>query len=228
MAISYPSNITTADTYMIIIRKANTGFKTSELRNIDSRFKNINTNTTNSIALPVPNNFSDSSSLNYMDNTDASLVEAGATKILSKAVDVERANTFVGGMYGEGKVNQQYLIFNGAGIKSYTFDWSLIPENKQEAQNIVSIIKEFEEGKLPYLESSSSSKWNFPDLFVIKFGGTVKPNLFRFLPCVITNISHNLGDFWQLYKDGNFPEINLSITFSEISSRTRNIERGLY
>ena len=62
----------------------------------------------------------------------------------------------------------------------------------------------------------------------MKFGGLIKPNLYRFLPSVITSVTHNLGDHFQIYSDGNFPEINLSITFSELASRTRNIERSLY
>lgn len=46
----------------------------------------------------------------------------------------------------------QALVFNGVALKHHTFDWTLIPNNESESDQIRSIIKKFKQSSLPSYE----------------------------------------------------------------------------
>ena len=225
MSLVYPSDISSAQSFVTFTRMKNSGFITAELRHIDSKFKNIKTTPVSIIALPIPNGLSDSSSVSYIDNTDSSVLESGGKALLNAVDPTGKVKAMVSSTLAVGVTNQQFNTYNAVGIKSWAWSWTLVPESQQEAQAISDIINEFRDIQLPYY-GSSDSELNFPDLVKIKFGG-VTPKILKYLPSVITDVSVNTGDFFQMYTDGNLPEVNLTVSFSEIVSRTRDIQRNL-
>ena len=220
----YPLDISTSlSTYMIITRAKNKGFSTTELRNIsDKQFKS---RTISAFALPVPDGIVDNSNISYTNIEDSSvLAQAGqaiANKIAGASVQQEaKIKT------AQTKAIQSMMLFDSVSLKSFAMNWKLVPESKEEMDNIETIIKEIELGKLP--DYASNEIMNFPDVFTIGFGG-VKPKLLVFLPCVITSVSVTYGDGeFQMYNDGGFPSITLSVGFAEIAGRTRQIQQALY
>ena len=200
----------------------NRGFTTAELRNIDQA--NFTQSVTDIIALPVPNEFSDSTNINYSDVQDTDLLTSGVKSVLNKAPGSDVLLREAKKQSATTTASQQQLLFDSVGIKTHNFSWKLIPESQEEANNIVSIIKQFELAKLPSIDTLLA----YPDVFKIAFGGVV-PKLVTYLPCVITYLKADYANgYFQLYETGDFPEIILNITFSELSSRTRNIQNRLY
>jgi hypothetical protein len=219
--IRFPENISENGTYIVLTRYNSQGFTTKELRNIDELF--INASPISSFGLPVPNELNDSSSINYSDTQDTDLLGLAQQTVTNKA-----QKEFIMADIATGTTNPNIatMLFNGVSAKSFNLTWNLIPENNTEANNIISIIKGLEEAKLPYF-TNANQRLKFPDIFRISFGG-IKPKMLRFLPSVITNMDINYSNgHFQIYKDGNFPQIQLTITFTEIVSRTREMQQRL-
>lgn len=219
----YPLDVTTSEsTYLIFTRAKNKGFTTSELRDITK--STVTTKTESGFGLPIPDTISDDSNINYSDIQDSS-VAAQATQAVVNKVAGDRAQQEAKMATGKTKAIQNMMLFDSVGIKTWNFTWKMVPESKEEMSNIESIIKEFELGKLPTYEGVIMS---FPDIFNISFGG-VKPKLIKFLPCVVTSVSAQYGESeFQIYTDGGFPSITLTVGFSELVSRSREIQQSLY
>lgn len=223
MTYRYPINISNPNaSYLIFTRAKHKGFTTKELRNVsDAHFT---TTTQSGFGLPVPDAITDTSSIAYTDLQDSSIESQLIQSVADRTIG-NKVQQNVQMNISQKKAIQSLLQLEGVGLKSFAFSWVLIPESKEEMQNIESIIKEFELGKLP---EYTTNLMTFPDVFKIRFGG-IKPKLIRFLPCVITDISTQFGaEHFQVYEDGGFPSISLTVTFSEIASRTREIQEKLY
>lgn len=220
--LRFPENISNAGTYMVLTRYNSQGFTTKELRTADSVY--MKANPISSYGLPVPNELSDSSSVNYSDTQDTDVAGLVQNEITNKS---EKSAQMANLALGTTNPNISTMLFNGVQAKTFNFNWVLIPESASEANAIANIVQGLEEAKLPYF-TTAGQRLKFPDIFRISFGG-VKPKLLRYMPSVITaiDVSYSSGHF-QLYKDGNFPQINLSVTFTEIVSRTREMQQRLY
>ncbi len=224
--IRYPTDITRdQSTYLKFVRARNRGFRTNELRNInDSQFE---TKSEDVIALPMPNAFNDLSTVNYSDVQDTSLVGQGLQSLANKADPGGKLQQEAKIKTGSTKAIQQMMLFDSVPIKNYSFTWEFIPESPEEMNNVEQIIQIFEEAKLPTY-ANSQERLIFPDIFKINFGG-VTPKLIRFLPCIITSVSvsYSISEF-TIYQDGGFPQLTLTVSFSEIAGRTRETQRRLY
>lgn len=220
--LRFPENITGSGTYMILTRYTSQGFTTTELRNAADVY--LKASPISSYGLPVPNELSDSTTINYSDIEDTDIAGMVQSEIIKKS---ERTAQLASLALGTTNPNISTMLFNGVAVKTFTFNWNLVPESASEGNAIANIIQGLEEAKLPYF-TSANQRLKFPDIFRISFGG-VTPKLLKFMPAVITNIECNYaGGHFQLYKDGNFPQIQMSITFTEIVSRTREMQQRLY
>jgi hypothetical protein len=68
----------------------------------------------------------------------------------------------------------QALVFSGVGVRQYQFDWTLIPNNETEANNIRNIIKTFKRHSLPTYESVLGGGDS------TQFSGTLSRGLFKY------------------------------------------------
>lgn len=220
--LRFPENISGSGTYMILTRYSSQGFTTTELKNVDNVY--IKATPISSYGLPVPNELSDSSSISYSDMQDSDVAGMVQNEITKKSDRVSQLATLA---VGTTNPNISTMLFNGVQTKPFTFNWNLVPESASEANSIASIIQGLEEAKLPYF-TAANQRLKFPDIFRITFGGK-KPKLLKYMPSVITNIDVNYASgYFQIYQDGNFPQIQLGITFTEIVSRTREMQQRLY
>jgi len=220
MSYSYPQNVTKFASYVTLVHLKNEGVSTAQLQNISDNVYNTSVGTL--IALPMPNEISDSQGMRWVDEADQSLVGLG----------MEKAKMYAGKIFSEtakntGKNIEKHsaLIFDGVEVKTYSFTWKLIPMNEAEANGIMNIINELRTYSLPSLIGDSG--FNFPDVFKVKFKGKSAFSGFKLLPSVLTQINATYGDgnSFMVYNGGHASEVTLSLTFSEITSRNQDIQR---
>jgi len=222
----YPANVAELPSYMTLVRYKHEGFTTNKLRRPD-KFQ-YKSSIGEVISLPVPNNLSDGLTLQWNEEGDASLVGKLAENLTDRTAILKAGKKAAFMQSGTAKEKHTALLFNGVGTKTYTFNWSLTPETKQEADDIAKIVYAFEEASLPSLKAGGEM-FGYPDLWKIRFGGKSKFKMMKFLPVILTNISYNFspdGTF-LIYEDGNIPSIKISLTFSEITSRNRESFKAL-
>lgn len=228
MIFRYPTDLSSESTYITFTRVQSKGFTTKELQSIDKAEFASSPTALGIIALPVPNQFVDSSSVTYEGLEDRDLLTQGLKNVSESTQTIQKVVKASERFKATKLAAQNTLMFSSVQVKTFSLSWNLIPRSLAEAESIESIIKEFELAKLPYYAENSSFQ-NFPDYFNIKFGG-VDPVLIKFLPSVITNIETNItpSGHFQMYESGHFPEVSLSVTFGELTSRTREIQQRLY
>lgn len=223
--LRFPENISTsAGTYIILTRHKSQGYKTEQLRDVNQSF--IKTTGGVAYGLPVPNELSDLSTINYNDIQDSALLDMPQEQIQNAFGNKAQMASM---RLGSTTPALSTMLFNGVQVKNFTFSWDLIPETPAEGNSIVQIIQGLEEAKLPYFESMAAvSRLKFPDVFQISFGG-VQPKLIRYGMSFITSVEvdYSSGHF-QLYSDGNFPQIKLRVGFTELVARTREMQTALY
>ena len=222
----YPANVATLPSYLTMVRYKHEGFTTDKLRSPqDFQFKSSIGET---ISLPMPNNLSDGLSLQWDEEGDSSLVGKFIDNLSDKSATARAVKRE--GYMRTGTVKEKHtaLLFGGVGTKKNTFSWTLTPETKQEADDIEKMVETFEISSLPSLKAGGEL-FSYPDMWKIRFGGKSKFRQMRFLPCVVTDISYNFSPngLFLSYEDGNIPAIEISISFSEITSRNRETFKAL-
>lgn len=221
----YPAIVSDLPTYMIFTFHKHQGYTTGDLKRAD-KF-GYTANTYSSIGLPVPNNLNDSLSLDWSAEQDQSLVSTVGQEI---AGQLGRKASFEAMLQtGTNFEKHSAMIFNGVGAKTFNFFWSMTPQSKAEADAINHIVNIFEYASLPTVSGVSDAMFGAPDIVRVQFGGKNKFKMMTFLPCVITNVNVKYGSdvTFMVYQDGNPPEVQLSVSLTEVTSRNRQIQTGL-
>lgn len=232
----YPNDLSTNNASFITFTflKFNGIITTEKLRRINDQ-NNFLTTARGGIALPVPNNLQDSLGINYGSLNDTSTLSLSAdqwaTNIASKGSSKLLGDKITsGGLFAQQTVqgsSQNAMMFESVGNKSYTLSWDFIPQSLADAQQLENIVKEFRLASLPY-RTDKLEFYHYPDLVKVKIGG-VNSSLIRFLPAVITAVdfSPTPDGYYQIYNSGHFPKMNLSISITEIVSRTQEIQSNI-
>jgi hypothetical protein len=93
----------------------------------------------------------------------------------------------------------QALVFNGVALKQHTFDWTLIPNNESESNQIRNIIKKFKQSSLPSYEginipgSSAFSRalFKYPNMVDVFFVGLDQNYFPLYKTAMIADVSVN-------------------------------------
>lgn len=93
----------------------------------------------------------------------------------------------------------QALVFNGVALKQHTFDWTLIPNNESESDQIRNIIKKFKQSSLPSYEgvnipgSSAFSRalFKYPNMVDVFFVGLDQNYYPLFKTAMIADVTVN-------------------------------------
>lgn len=120
-------------------------------------------------------------------------------------------------------------IFESVDFRSFAFTYRFMPRNPRESEEVKKIIKllkfhmhpELSEGRLFFI---------YPSEFQLTyyFNGKENDSLFKFAPCILSNmdVSYGEGQF-SSFDDGYPAEIILKLTFRETEINTKeSIERG--
>ena len=151
-----------------------------------------------------------------------------------------------------GKIANPYLeqVFNGLGMREFTFSWNLVPRNLKEQRSIKDIIKTLRRSILPNINQTFGSigdtdvdsqfteidnqgidRWlTVPDLFLLKWKSSVGEeieSLPKIKPCACKNIqvSYTPNNVWATHLDDGEPSpvgYNLTLSFGEMEIITGN------
>lgn len=145
-----------------------------------------------------------------------------------------------------GRIQNPYVeqVFNGVNMRTFTFNWKLVPRNSGETAKIKAIIKKLRAMSLPDYAATLgngdsagtlSDRWlTIPKIFRISWhqgdGGAEIDSLPRLKPAVLTNIAVNYTPdaIWATY-EGADPvayDMTLSFTETEIITQTEVINQG--
>lgn len=139
---------------------------------------------------------------------------------------------------GFGKIMNPYTeqVFNGVGMRQFSFDWKLVPRNSDETKAIKAIIKTIRSNALPDYNSrlglrgdqasndsgNLSDRWlTVPNIFRIgwRTGDSNQPisSLPRLKPCVLTNVSVNYTPdaIWATYEGADPVAYSMTLNFTE-------------
>ena len=118
----------------------------------------------------------------------------------------------------------------GVAIRSFTFNFNLIPENYKEAEMIKQIVFFFREQMYPEdvnIEGVDVG-YKFPNKFRIDMTYDDKRVATRILDCYLEGFNTNYNpNSMSFHEDGNFPEVNIALTFREERTlRKKDIKDG--
>ena len=123
------------------------------------------------------------------------------------------------------------LLFNGPTLRTFRFQYKMVPRSKNEADHIKNIIRTFKKHMVPKVQGEPVKKGEkdktghhaflrTPDVFELtyKTGGEDHKFLNRFKQCFLSNMSVNYtGEgTYATYEDGTPVSIILDLTFQEI------------
>jgi len=114
------------------------------------------------------------------------------------------------------------LLFTGPKLRSFAFNFPLIPRTEKEA-NIVRDMIKFFKINMAVRQSSSDLFLYTPNIFQLEYiygdnNEGQHPYLNLFKPCALTNFSvtYNPANDYMTYEGGSMTQYNLSMTFNEL------------
>lgn len=115
-------------------------------------------------------------------------------------------------------------FFEGMNLRPYSFAWRFSPKSAQESQALRNIINTIKIRTHPE-ETLSGFALDYPDLVQVEFTGNIKDHLPKYYQSFVTNVTTNIGsgNGMQFYSDGAPVELELNISFIEISIITRQV-----
>ena len=126
----------------------------------------------------------------------------------------------------------QFQNYSGSGLRSFSFDFTFIPESESERDQVINIIKFFKRCSSP-----STPKWSCatendsitsrmvmlaPMTWEVFVCNKTVNDLLSFHKCVCTKVSVKYGDSEKvaMFKDGMVKQITLGLSFSECDLQT--------
>jgi hypothetical protein len=153
-----------------------------------------------------------------------------ATGTLTRALGAVTGTKF-GAMIGTAQVprTHTYSMFRNVNLRSFNFNFNMLPTSSAEASEIEKIVKFFRYHMYPdTLGGSIISAFKFPTIFEIElfYGNTeIAPKI---LPCYLTsfNTTYN-GETTSFHHDGKFTQTSISMSYQEEHNLVRDdIEEG--
>jgi len=177
------------------------------------------------LALPLPNELTDSQSHQW--ETTTGFIGTNAKKI----TDAELMGTSINKALGElasatgarkPMVDPGYFQdYNGTEPREFSFSWDLIPNNKHEAKQIKTILYHLKKYTLPTTAINGIALLS-PYVFDIQIGNDYINSLMNMnnVVCKSMNISYAAEGKLQFFKDGTPKFIKLDMSFAERSTVT--------
>lgn len=179
------------------------------------------------IMLPLPNSLQDNTAHNW-EVAEGLTQEAGqvlgsasegfANKLFGSAGGA--ANSAVLKLARKAGFNMDpkyWQMYNGTMPRSFSFDWTLIPESRIDAQNMVTMLKLLKMAAAPGDRGATSLLLDTPNIFTIKFENPILHNTVRLkdVVCVGINIDYMGQGYSDFYEDGHPKQVKLSMSFNE-------------
>ena len=200
------------------------------------------------IALHIPNALSTRYSANWEaeDTSAFQMAAVGGTEVV-KALGTLGTKSNMGGAVGSIATNlalskgpegaalsaasglaanpKKENLFKAIDFRTFSFEYSFFPRNPAEAQNIRNIIKMFKLHMHPEYKDSNGFLFIYPSEFDIFYynNGKENLNLHRHTSCVLTemNVNYTPNSMFNSFENGMPTQINVSLTFKELSILTK-------
>lgn len=178
------------------------------------------------VYLPLTNQLRESMSQNY-DKAEG-LVAGKLSSLMDTINKASPASVQqLGNQFGSRTllVNPDFVQnYKGPGMRELTMNWSLLPNNQQEAISIFKIIKQLKMASSPRVAKDVKSIMFSPMFCSVTFENVDLDEMVRFDEMVISNIAVNYSEsgFMETFKDGIPKAINLSLTLLERRMKTAN------
>lgn len=126
----------------------------------------------------------------------------------------------------------QFQNYSGSGLRSFSFDFTFIPESESERDQVINIIKFFKRCSSPSVPKwtenteadsvSSRIVMLAPMTWEVFVCNKTVNDLLSFHKCVCTKVSVKYGDSEKvaMFKDGMIKQITLGLSFSECELQT--------
>lgn len=239
----FPSGIDNSTNRMMIVVKELTQVKQLEdiksAKDVTAEQKAIAGSIFGMILLPLPNSLQDSTTHNWEVAEGLTQEAGGAINSIAGAF----ANKF-GGMGDLAKsgivkmarkagynIDPKYWqMYNGTMPRQFTFDWTFIPENKIDADNMMKIIKLLKYSAAPGSRGTTSLLLDSPFIFTIKFINPVLQDTIRLkdIVCTAINIDYMGQGYSDFFYDGSPKQVKLSMTFAERHTLYKQDYSGSY
>ena len=155
--------------------------------------------------------------------------KAAGSELLAAATGGVLATPGVGGFLssatGMAANPKKEQIFKGVDFRTFNFEYTFAPRNKQESEKVKEIIKTFKLHMHPEFKDENGYLFLYPSEFEIVYyqGGQENMNLPRHTSCVLVDMSINYtpNGMFNTFEDGSVPVINVSLVFRELSILTK-------
>jgi hypothetical protein len=121
---------------------------------------------------------------------------------------------------------REYMMFEAPDLRTFSFDFSMIPQSEKEANDVIRIVRFFRLASYPEL-SATGYTYLFPDLFKITIGNNDSIIRIPEVACTGVDVTYN-SNAMSYFTRGNIPvQIDISLSFQEMKAITRaDIEQG--
>lgn len=118
----------------------------------------------------------------------------------------------------------QRTLFQQVGIRTFVFTFKMIANNRAEAQEVKNIVKFFRQELYPEKilvgESGIPLAYKFPNMFEIDIKNRYGDNpAFKIQRCYLRDVQTSFNSAATgMHQDGNFVEVDISLSFQEITA----------
>jgi hypothetical protein len=116
-------------------------------------------------------------------------------------------------------------LFQAVDFREFEFSYFFSPKNRDEADNVLKIIRMFRHHMLPEFKDTSQFMFIYPSEFNVKyyFGAAENPHLEKQMTAVLTrlNVDYTPNGQYNAFEDGMPQQINMTMTFKEIGIVTK-------
>lgn len=154
------------------------------------------------------------------------------------AVGALNSNTLRSGAeFGRGRIfnPNTKALFKSVNIRSFSFQFKMIPVDEREAEEIKSIVKTFRKNMYPDHRGTDGAyaiTIKYPNKFLIEIhpgpDNTTDENIIKFKQCFLNSVNVSYNETSHSYFSGGAPvETTLTLTFTEAETLTQqDVEAG--
>jgi hypothetical protein len=161
--------------------------------------------------------------------TDPYILEA-ASKVVGALPGIqsseELTNLLVFGTTGRAINPQMEVLYNSPRLRTFSFDFRLVPRSQKEAEAIKTIVNKFKFYAAPTIEAGTSGRYYIPpSRFVMEFyhRGTENPYLFKTKQCVLESVALDYApNGYATHYDGAPIETRMQLIFKETTMISRS------
>lgn len=118
-------------------------------------------------------------------------------------------------------------VFKGVDFRTFTMEYQFAPRSYEESNNVKNIIQAFKYHMHPEFKDSNNFLYLYPSEFDIEYhhNGQENMNIHRHTSCVLTelNINYTPNGNFSTFIEGRPTQINVSLTFKELTVLTKEL-----